>query len=313
MLVSLALAAAGGLGRSAAATDRPVLNVFLLAGQSNMAGADAVVPDPPGCQQTAADRATRFTMAPLPDGDQSKLYVPWGEIRGHQSKGVLVHGPEVGFARTLQAAGWRDVVIIKVHANFTRDVTSWPWAEGGALFEAWAKFVDARLAELQAQGYAIRVRGFLWHQGIDDAVHGPLANHYEENLTALIGVLRKRHAAGQAPFVLARSVNSPVAHSLTGAGEASPMARVRRAQVAVGTSVPRAAWIDVDDLPNVNRHHFSADSQLSIGRRFGEAFLKIQRAEQGVIARIEKKSSPSNWRPTKVLASLEDGIGPRGI
>ena len=34
--------------------------------------------------------------------------------------------------------------------------------------------------------------------------------------------------------------------------------------------IPRAVWIDVDDLPNVNTHHFSADSQLVIGQRFAK-------------------------------------------
>ena len=55
------------------------------------------------------------------------------------------------------------------------------------------------------------------------------------------------------------------------------MAQVRRAQVMIGESVPFAAWIDVDDLPNVNTHHFSADSQLIIGRRFGEALLRLKK------------------------------------
>jgi hypothetical protein len=36
-----------------------------------------------------------------------------------------------------------------------------------------------------------------------------------------------------------------------------------------------AAWINVDDLPNVNTHHFSANSQLKIGERYGRAFLNI--------------------------------------
>ena len=54
------------------------------------------------------------------------------------------------------------------------------------------------------------------------------------------------------------------------------MAVVRRSQVKVGESIPFAAWIDVDDLPNVNTHHFSANSQLVIGQRFGDAFLKLQ-------------------------------------
>jgi len=80
LVVSLVWAMTDGLLRPAWAADKPVLKVFLLAGQSNMAGADSVVPDPPGFQSTAADRATRFTMAPLPDGAKSMLYVPWGEI-----------------------------------------------------------------------------------------------------------------------------------------------------------------------------------------------------------------------------------------
>jgi len=260
-----------------AVADKTTFNVFLLAGQSNMAGADSEVAEPPGFQQTAADRATRFAMAPIPDGEKSKQYVPWGEIRGHQAKNKLVHGPEVGFARALYAAGWRDVAIIKVHANFGRDVQSWPWGERGALFEAWTKFVDARLAELTAQGDSTRVCGFVWHQGIDDAIHGKLASHYERNLSDLIGVLRKRYADEQTPFVLARSVNSRIAQPNSDPENNSPMAVVRRAQVKVGESVPYAAWIDVDDLPNVNTHHFSADSQLVIGRRFGEAFLQLLR------------------------------------
>ena len=137
------------------------------------------------------------------------------------------------------------------------------------------KFVDARVAELTAQGYTVRVNGFLWHQGIDDAIHGKLASQYERNLTDLIGTLRKRYSVPKAPFVLARSVNSRIAQPKPDPDQKSPMAIVRRAQVAVGESVPFAAWINVDDLPNVNTHHFSSDSQLIIGERYGAAFLKL--------------------------------------
>jgi hypothetical protein len=265
------------LAGNAMPDDKTVVNVFVLAGQSNMAGADSEVIGLAGFQQTEADRVTQFTTVPLLDGEQSKQYVPWGEIRGHQAKGKLVYGPEVGFARSLYAAGWRDVAIIKVYANFGRDVKSWPWAENGSLFTPWTKFVDARLAELQAGGKSPRVRGFLWHQGIDDAIHGRLASDYERNLSDLIAALRKRYASERTPFVLARSVNSRIAQPNPDPENNSPMAIVRQSQVRVGESVPGAAWIDVDDLPNVNTHHFSASSQLVIGQRFGEAFLRLQR------------------------------------
>jgi hypothetical protein len=254
---------------------RPVLNVFLLAGQSNMAGAESVVPVPPGFQQTAADRGTLFTMAPLPQGDAAGEYVPWGDVRGHQAKNQLVHGPEVGFARELFQANVRNMALIKVHANFRRDVQSWPWAEGGPLFVAWTQFVDARLAELRQRGHSIRVCGFLWHQGIDDAIHGTLAREYEKNLTDLITVLRTRYAEADTPFILARSVNSRIAQPQPDPEQKSAMAVVRQAQVQVGMNVPSAAWINVDDLPNVNTHHFSAESQLIIGRRFGQQRLSL--------------------------------------
>lgn len=256
-----------------AAATKEVLNVFLLAGQSNMAGADSEVPDPPGFQQTDADRATRFTTASLPEGENSPHYVAWSDIHGHQIKNRLVHGPEAGFARELDAAGWKNLALIKVHANFRRDVETWPWAPDGTLFNAWTTFVDARLAELERQGYAIKVRGFLWHQGIDDAIHGKLADEYQQNLSSLIMVLRNRYAEPKTPFILARSVNSRIAQPTPDPEAKSPMARVRVAQVAVGETLPFAAWIDVDDLPNVNTHHFSAESQLVIGRRYGTAWL----------------------------------------
>ena len=275
ILAILAVALPHNLGAQVPASERPVIKVFLLAGQSNMAGADAVIISPPGFQSTTADHATRLTTAPLPAGDQSSIYLPWGEIREQPSKNQWVHGPEVGFSRALYAAGWRDIAIVKVYANFNRNEPTWPWGKGGPLFEPWMQFIDTRLEELRMQGYRIRICGFLWHQGIDDAIHGPLAGHYADNLRDLISLLRHRYATPTTPFVLARSVNSSIARAITGDGENSPMATVRRAQITIGESVPAAAWIDVDDLPNVNTHHFSAANQLIIGERFGAAFLKL--------------------------------------
>lgn len=250
------------------------LPVLLLAGQSNMAGADSEVAEPPGFVQTEADQATRFTTAPLPDGARAPGYVPWQSLRGHRLKDKLVHGPEVGLARTLYDAGWRELAIIKVFANFRRDVVEWPWGEGQPLGRAWHAFVDERLSELRQSGRRFAVRGFVWHQGIDDAIQGPLADRYEANLTALIAALRRRYDAPQAPFVLARSVHSRIAQPQPDPTGDSPMDKVRRAQMAVGDKVARAAWINVDDQPNVNTHHFTAAGQRVLGQRFAQALLR---------------------------------------
>ena len=274
--LALLLAAASWLPALRAAEQRE-LAVFLFAGQSNMAGADSLIADPPGFQQTDADQAGLFTTAPLPEAEQAREYYPWGDIRGHRGSpsGNLLHGPEVGFARELYRAGWRNVAIIKVFANSSPDADRWPWGRDGALYARWTKFADARLADLRTQGYRYRVYGFVWHQGIDDAIHGQSASSYQQNLTGLVGMLRHRYGDERTPFVLARSVSSPIAKAITGSGENNPMAVVRRAQVALGSSLPHAGWIDVDDLPTVNQHHFTAEEQLTIGRRFAERFLRL--------------------------------------
>lgn len=273
--VSAVLLVVASCNRESAA-ERGEIAVFLLAGQSNMGGADAVAAHPEGFQPTDADKATRFTTARVPQGEGSPEYLPWGRISGHRVSptGKLVHGPEVGFARRLYEVGWRNVAIIKVYGNFARDVDRWPWGPCGAFYESWTKFTDARLSELKAQGFRYRVRAFVWHQGIDDAIHGRLAASYQENLVRLIKELRRRYSDERTPFLLARSVNSSIARQMTGSSEGDPMAVVRAAQVAVGSSDPNG-WIDVDDLPNVKRHHFTAEGQLVIGTRFAERFLAL--------------------------------------
>src|SRR4051794_3961034 len=167
---------AGGAGRIPR-------KVFIFAGQSNMAGADAVIPDPPGFVSTDSDRQTLFACAPIPAGKESADYYPWGELKGHRCTiprygERLVHGPEVGFARKLNEGGVTNIAIVAVWANFSRDAQTWPWGEGGELNKAWLAFVDERLAELRSRGFEPSVSGFVWHQGIDDAIHGKLAARY---------------------------------------------------------------------------------------------------------------------------------------
>jgi hypothetical protein len=258
----------------------PELKVFLFAGQSNMAGADSLIETPGGLVQIEADGQTLFTYAPGPGDSRSDHYYPWGDVRGHRARSPanpdgLVHGPEVGFARTLYDAGIRGIAIIKVSANIAPAEERWLWGKGGSFYQAWTGFVDERLAELRARGRRHTVAGLVWHQGIDDALNPRRAPLYAGHLKALIADLRARYGQPDTPFILARSVDSGIAKGMTGSGPGSPMATVRAAQVAVAESDPHAAWIDVDDLPNVQIHHFSAASQLVIGQRFAEAFLRL--------------------------------------
>ena len=233
--------------------------------------------------QTEADRNTLFAYGASFSATDPQSYA-WGDIRGHRGSSlgktdppVYVIGPEVGFARTLYAAGVHDLAIITVSANIPVPPLGpeWPWGKGTKttspdFYGQWAAFVGDRLAELTGRGDSYTIAGFVWDEGIDDALNGATQAEYQANLTALIAQLRADYGTPTTPFVLARS-KSPMP-------DPAAMEAVRMAQVAVAEADPHAAWVSTDDLPNVNVHHFSAASQLTIGQREANAYLARSRA-----------------------------------
>lgn len=249
----------------------PPIPVFVFAGQSNMNGSDAAISLTTGVLdlvdmglQTDMDRSALFTMA-----TPSTSY-PWGDIRGHNGyhygrafldgKPVKVHGPEVGFNRTVGG----NIAIVKYADNYQalEDGRS-AWVKPGTRWTAWQAFVDQQLTSL---GRPYKVVGVVWFQGIDDGLLNRPKEDYQADLIQLLADVRAKF--GNVPVVVGRSVNSPIAG-------AAAMAPIRAAQVEVG-SMPGNAWIDVDDLQIVADHHLSSAAQLTAGQRFGEAYLRLK-------------------------------------
>ena len=262
------------------------MRVFLLAGQSNMGAVDSLV-DPDVRvkdlaeleRQEPADREGLFCYGKL---REPETLTPWGDVRGHrgsfmgeaadvQGHSFKVHGPEITFSRALHAAGIRPLALVKVWGNFAAyEQGHSPWTPGGSFWASWMDIVDCRLHELTARGIDYRIAGFLWHQGIDDGIRARSQAQYENDLEAIIGGLRARFGVPDAPFVLARSIDSPIGNAN------GSMAPIRAGQVAVAERVPATAWIDVDDLgPWVNQHHMTAQAQREAGRRFAAAYLSV--------------------------------------
>jgi hypothetical protein len=277
--LGLGPASTGGTGAvvQGARAKRPI-RVFLMGGQSNMAGADAVIAGTglkdlaATGEQTESDRKTLFTWGG-PFSEEGEGYYAWGDVRGHVGTfegkvGFFVHGPEVGFERALFAAGTKNLALIKVANNFTAyENGRSPWIKPNSFYTAWRAFVLRRLAELEAKGYAPAVAGFLWFQGIDDAIRSRDQASYEADLRQLIADLRSDYGSARTPFILARSVQSPIAGP-------ERMRPVRTGQVAVAAADPMADWVDVDDLgPYVRRHHLTAAAQLRVGERMARAYL----------------------------------------
>jgi hypothetical protein len=247
------------------------LRVFIFAGQSNMLGADAIIV-PSGTQdlaqaglQTDVDRSALFTM-----GTQTMSYA-WGGIQGHQGLTygntninglpVKVHGPEVGFNRALGG----NIRIVKYTDNYTAlENGHSAWVRPGSRWTAWQTFVDARLATI---GKPYKIVGVVWFQGIDDGVLNRDKASYRADLLQMISDVRARY--GPVPFILGRSVNSPMANARSIAG-------VREAQNEIG-AMPRNGLVVVDDLgPFIRGHHLTAAAQLISGQRFAEEYKRLR-------------------------------------
>lgn len=282
-LIAALLTACGGGGSDAGAPSAPSkpsqtpppLKVFILVGQSNMLGADALVDPTTGVKdlaelglQTAVDQSTAFTFS------TRAIQAPWGDVRGHAgywlsepqigNQTVKVMGPEVGFSRELGG----NIAIVKYADNYlaTEGGRS-AWVKPGSRWTEWQNFVDQRLAAI---GQPYEVAGFVWFQGIDDGFLGRGQEAYAADLRKVLADLRSKF--GDKPAVIVQELNS-VLVGPTG------MAPIRAAQNDVAKEL-RNAIVDVDGLPLATAHHLSGTAQLEVGRRVGVAMKRLQGVTQ---------------------------------
>lgn len=256
--------------------------VHIMAGQSNMHGADAVINVSTKTlslaangTQTAADLAALFKLG------GAAYTTPLAAINGHQGTSlgvdnvagapIMVHGPEVGLNRTLYASSSANRVYLKYTDNFSAlESGKSPWAPSGTRWTAWQAFVDAQLAAITAAGNTYTIVGFFWAQGIDDGLLARTKASYTSDLRAIITALRTKFGL-TIPFILSRSINSAIAGSTN-------MAPIREGQLEVAADQYNY-WVDLDDLtPYVNTHHMTSVNQIIHGNRYATTLLSVPAA-----------------------------------
>jgi pimeloyl-ACP methyl ester carboxylesterase len=255
--VTLCLCAGPTFAASASLPAKERFHLFLLVGQSNMAGRGVVTPD---------DKVPHARVLMLnKDGE----WVPATDPL-HFDKPTAVG---VGLGRTfgIAVAEATPGVIIGLI----------PCAVGGSPIDAWRPGVyypptkshpwdDAmRRAKLALESGTLK--GILWHQGESDST-AELAPKYEAKLHDLIGRLRSELRAPNTPFIagqLGRFPDSPWNEF---------KAQVDQVHRALPTKVPHTAFVTADGLMHKgDKVHFDADSYRELGRRYAKAYLAIAR------------------------------------
>lgn len=305
MLPFIAFAALLLAGPQSAA-QQPV-QVFILAGQSNMEGKGVVSYDHPerynGCKGNLdwamKHSESRERMRHLKDsrgnwrerGDVLVWYKVKGEVRrgkhtvGYTNFGGRSHiGPELQFGHVVGDALKPRVLLIKtawggksLHKDFR------PPSAGGATGPYYTRMVrEVREALAELDGKPYELAGFVWQQGWNDMVDQQATAEYADNLVHLAGDFRAEFKSPALPFIVGELGNGGAAKPGSG------MAAFRAQQREGAERIDRAVFVETqafarpaEQSPNPGHgHHWfgNAESYFLVGDALGKAAVKMMRS-----------------------------------
>lgn len=236
------------------AADEEPLQLFILAGQSNMVGVSAKeIISLPKEMQVAQDKAlfTEFW------GTEFKPLLPKNYI-----------GPEVSFGYELSKALNKKIAMVKLSEGGTSLEVHWNPSEYnkekgiGTLYKRLVDYVKG----INSKNKNVKIVGMLWMQGeADSRYHTKTMEQYKTKLEALIDNCRKEFESPDMFFVCGR-INTPA--------DWPYRKNVREAQEAVKKT--GYAWVDCDDLElAADKLHFTVNGQVAIGKKFADTMLSL--------------------------------------
>lgn len=233
------------LGLNAFASSPQDMQLFLLIGQSNMAGRGKVEP---------SDRKTHPRVFML---DKTNTWVPARDPVHFDKPKVAGVGLGSEFARRVAAA------------NPDAKIGLIPCAFGGTSLDQWkpgrALYTNAvhRAREALHSG---RLAGILWHQGEADCAEQK-RDTYPARFAAMVAQLRKDLDAEQVPVLIGEL------------GEFNESKKQFNAMLPQAVAaVQRSAMVSAKGLgANSDNVHFNRDALIEFGRRYYDAYEKLRK------------------------------------
>ena len=231
--------------KAGAANPDPNFHLYLLIGQSNMAGRGVV---------DAESKEAHPRVLVL---NKERQWVPATDPL-HFDKPIAAVGPGLTFGKVM------------ADANPAVKIGLIPCAMGGSKIEEWApgtKNHEAMLARMNEARKTGVLKGILWHQG-EANVKDP--SNYATLLTQLIAGLRKEFDAAEVPFVAGEiTAFKPDRAAID---RFNQILRAQEGQIA------NYACVKTQDLKDKgDQLHYDTASARELGRRYAKAILALQK------------------------------------
>jgi len=263
--------------------------IFLLAGQSNMAGAGLY---------------DKLTKAEKKAPARVKIWNKnqWQDLGPGVSANQGRFGPELAFGRAMRKAFPADeIYLIKTAAGGTSMFKHWHTKNGGGpMLKRFLSRARAAFKNLEENNIKSTIDGMLWMQGESDAAQG-MGAEYEASLRTFIKEMRREFQASEMPFILGRIL--PSFDKPKGNG---PL--VRAAQESVAKELKNVAWFDTDDIELYNKGHYNHNGQIELGNTFAQHFLSVVARSEVTNAGIVIVDKLSASRRAELNLPLKDQL-----
>jgi hypothetical protein len=284
--------------------------VFLLAGQSNMAGVGGY----PGGPGRPADQP-----CPLPYSTPQPAVRFWNnawvDLRPGFGCTSEMFGPEVSFGYTLHNTIFpRDnIYLVKYGVSGTNLAVDWNPNGAGGCYSVFRSQVNDAIADLCGPGLSAEIAGMIWMQGEGDAVNAAYAAAYETNLKDLIDCVRTDFKTPNMRFVIGQIL--PYYDTTPPGGNAT----VRAAEMAIPgqPGYENVACFKTDSLELAYAGHYGTKGQIDLGILFADQFAQTPEPSALVLAgtallvlgwRVGRRrmSGLSNFRPRRTRDHVGD-------
>jgi hypothetical protein len=259
LTLSTALLSLGHLGSLDASAQSPIptrkedFHLYLLIGQSNMAGRGAVPPDQkPHARVLKLDQESKWTPATEPL---------------HFDKPIAGAALGTSFAASMADAAPESVVIGLI-----------PAAVGGTPLSRWEKDGDLwkqALARVDVARQHGTLKGVLWHQGEADSTPA-LAPTYGKRLGTMVSDLRTHLSAPTLPFV-AGHLGTFIVESNPN-GTPNLWRQINTEIDTLPSKVANTAVVSSEGLGHKgDRLHFDTTALREFGKRYAESMQHLQK------------------------------------